>query len=88
MSQRKGQPEIQYPQRRTIRIVYTGLRPGEKLKESLFREDESFKRTVHEKILVAENGLLETAASGPQREWLDRLWMPWPPQQRLGKCRR
>jgi FlaA1/EpsC-like NDP-sugar epimerase len=35
-----------------IEIVYTGLRPGEKLCEELFTEVEKPKRTQHEKIFV------------------------------------
>jgi FlaA1/EpsC-like NDP-sugar epimerase len=36
-----------------IEIVYTGLRPGEKLYEELFHEQESLAGTSHEKILLA-----------------------------------
>ena len=36
-----------------IEIVYTGLRPGEKLYEELFHEQESLTGTGHEKILLA-----------------------------------
>ncbi|MGD8843799.1 MAG: nucleoside-diphosphate sugar epimerase/dehydratase, partial [Gammaproteobacteria bacterium] len=36
-----------------IEIVYTGLRPGEKLYEELFHEKEALQSTVHEKILLA-----------------------------------
>src|SRR5690625_7826224 len=35
---------------RDIEIVYTGLRPGEKLFEELFHENESYIKTRHEKI--------------------------------------
>jgi FlaA1/EpsC-like NDP-sugar epimerase len=38
---------------RDIDIVYTGLRPGEKLFEQLFHELEPYERTSHEKILLA-----------------------------------
>ncbi len=38
-----------------IDIVITGIRPGEKLYEELFVEGESYTRTWHEKIFVAEN---------------------------------
>lgn len=41
---------------RDIEIVYTGLRPGEKLFEELFHEHESYASTGHEKILLARNG--------------------------------
>ncbi len=36
-----------------IDIVYTGLRPGEKLFEELFHEKEALQSTVHDKILLA-----------------------------------
>jgi len=38
-----------------IDIVYTGLRPGEKLFEELFHEKEELQSTVHEKILLARH---------------------------------
>ena len=38
---------------RDIKIVFTGLRPGEKLYEELFTEGEEIKSTLHEKIKVA-----------------------------------
>jgi len=41
---------------RDIDIVYTGLRPGEKLFEELFHADESYANTGHEKIFLARNG--------------------------------
>lgn len=37
-----------------IAIVYTGLRPGEKLHETLFHADERYRPTTHPKILQAE----------------------------------
>lgn len=40
-----------------IEIVYTGLRPGEKLFEELFHAHESYASTGHEKILLARNGV-------------------------------
>ena len=36
-----------------IEIIYTGLRPGEKLFEQLFHELEPYEQTTHEKILLA-----------------------------------
>ncbi|WP_411832044.1 polysaccharide biosynthesis protein [Pseudoxanthomonas mexicana] len=39
---------------RDIAIVYTGLRPGEKLHENLFHADEDYRPTSHSKILQAE----------------------------------
>lgn len=38
-----------------IEIVYTGLRPGEKLYEELITEGEGIVQTVHEKIMVLES---------------------------------
>ena len=43
-----------------IKLVYTGLRPGEKLYEELFYANETRIKTEHEKILLA---------SAPQRDW-------------------
>lgn len=38
---------------RDIEIVYTGLRPGEKLHEELFYENEKLQQTIHNKIMQA-----------------------------------
>ncbi len=38
-----------------VEIVYTGLRPGEKLFEELFHEQEALTATGHEKILLARH---------------------------------
>ncbi|MDI9239770.1 nucleoside-diphosphate sugar epimerase/dehydratase [Lysobacter sp. LF1] len=46
---------------RDIAIVYTGLRPGEKLHETLFHADERYRRTAHPKILQAEPRDVSTA---------------------------
>jgi len=40
---------------RDIEIVFTGLRPGEKLFEELFIPGERYERTRHEKIFIAGN---------------------------------
>lgn len=40
---------------RDIDIVFTGLRPGEKLYEELFVEGEEYERTTHAKIVIARN---------------------------------
>jgi len=37
-----------------IKIIYTGLRPGEKLHEELFYADEKLGKTTHAKILLAD----------------------------------
>lgn len=38
-----------------IEIVYSGVRPGEKLFEELFIPGETYQRTEHDKIFIAEN---------------------------------
>lgn len=40
---------------RDIEIVFTGLRPGEKLYEELITQDEGVVKTEHEKIMVLRN---------------------------------
>ena len=40
---------------RDIDIVFTGLRPGEKLFEEMFAAGEQYERTQHEKIFIAAN---------------------------------
>jgi len=42
-----------------IKIVYTGLRPGEKLFEELLTEGEGIKETYHEKIKVLDSGKMD-----------------------------
>ena len=42
-----------------IKIVYTGLRPGEKLFEELFYENESQDTTEHPKILLARHSAID-----------------------------
>ncbi len=70
---------------RDIDIVFTGMRPGEKLFEELFIPGESYERTAHAKIFLAANassfvpanldeslGILEAAAQRNDREAI--LW--------------
>ncbi|MEP6634603.1 MAG: nucleoside-diphosphate sugar epimerase/dehydratase, partial [Luteimonas sp.] len=54
---------------RDIAIVYTGLRAGEKLHETLFHADERYRPTAHPKILQAEarEVIAERIASASQR---------------------
>lgn len=40
---------------RAIDIVFTGLRPGEKLYEELFIEGEEYQKTNHEKLFIVKN---------------------------------
>jgi len=44
-----------------VRIVYTGLRPGEKLREELFHAEENLRVTSHAKLLLAAQTRLEAA---------------------------
>jgi FlaA1/EpsC-like NDP-sugar epimerase len=44
-----------YEVNKDIDIVFTGLRPGEKLFEELFIEGEEYDKTEHEKLLVVKN---------------------------------
>ncbi|HEY5780966.1 MAG TPA: nucleoside-diphosphate sugar epimerase/dehydratase [Lysobacter sp.] len=54
---------------RDIAIIYTGLRPGEKLHETLFHADERYRPTFHPKILLAEpREVSEAAVHGAMTE--------------------
>ena len=48
-----------------IEIVYSGLRPGEKLFEELVLDDEHFERTSCKKIFVLRNGKFRAAVLSP-----------------------
>jgi FlaA1/EpsC-like NDP-sugar epimerase len=43
---------------RDIEIKFTGIRPGEKLKERLFLDDEDYEPTPHEKVFVSQGHTL------------------------------
>jgi FlaA1/EpsC-like NDP-sugar epimerase len=58
-----------------IRIVFTGLRPGEKLYEELLADDETTTRTPHPKLRIA-------CARGVPDHFLDEL-LPWLMQHRV-----
>ena len=58
------EPELDIP------IVYTGLRPGEKLFEEIKLEGEGIKPTSHEKIRVLDGGEI---SMDKVRRWLDDL---------------
>jgi FlaA1/EpsC-like NDP-sugar epimerase len=55
---------------REIRIIFTGLRPGEKLFEELSLEHEGIKATTHEKIRVFDGGEIPFQQV---QAWLDAL---------------
>jgi len=42
-----------------IFITYTGLRPGEKMREELFHENENVSKTEHEKLFLASSAEIE-----------------------------
>lgn len=50
---------------RDIEIVFTGLRPGEKLFEELFRAGENYRRTRHAKIFVADGDPVTGSPAAP-----------------------
>ena len=58
-----------------IRIVYTGLRPGEKLFEELLADDEHTRPTPHPKLRIAK-------AREVDPDWLDGL-LTWMDQDRI-----
>ncbi|WP_118182389.1 polysaccharide biosynthesis protein [Paraburkholderia phosphatilytica] len=58
-----------------IRIVFTGLRPGEKLYEELLADEETTSRTPHPKLRIAQ-------ARGVPDNLLDEL-LPWLMQHRV-----
>jgi FlaA1/EpsC-like NDP-sugar epimerase len=58
-----------------IRIVYTGLRPGEKLFEELLADDEHTRPTPHPKLRIAKAREIDPG-------WLDGL-MGWLSQDRI-----
>lgn len=47
---------------RDVQIVYSGLRPGEKIHESLYHPDERNRRTAHPKIFQAKSRDVDAAA--------------------------
>ncbi|MFA5670779.1 MAG: polysaccharide biosynthesis protein, partial [Balneolaceae bacterium] len=53
-----------------VRIVYSGLRPGEKLFEELLLEEEGLKETVHEKIFIGKPVEIEYSLLQRQLETL------------------
>lgn len=57
---------------RDIEIVFTGLRPGEKLYEELITQDEGVVKTEHEKIMVLRNNRLWNGYGDQEgcRRWL------------------
>lgn len=48
-----------------VNIIYTGLRPGEKLNEELFHRDERLSVTAHDKLLLAHSREVEWKVVSP-----------------------
>ncbi len=59
-----------------IRVVYTGLRPGEKLYEELLAADENTVRTPHPKLRIARVRQEDGAWLEKLDAWLDRAALP------------
>ncbi|MBU0704773.1 MAG: polysaccharide biosynthesis protein [Chloroflexi bacterium] len=69
---RGGEEELDHA-RDEIEVVFMGVRPGEKLFEELFLEEEKYSQTRHEKIFAAMNGH-QTLDSNPGLDGqVDRL---------------
>jgi FlaA1/EpsC-like NDP-sugar epimerase len=58
---------------RDIEVIFTGLRPGEKLFEEIFAGAEAHERTEHEKIFVCRNGASSAHVPSDLDEVLDDL---------------
>ncbi len=56
-----------------IKIIYTGLRPGEKLYEELLHESEVLKRTTHDKLFLARSRNIDWSWLGNQLAELERV---------------
>ncbi|HEX7557598.1 MAG TPA: nucleoside-diphosphate sugar epimerase/dehydratase [Usitatibacter sp.] len=59
-----------------IRIVYTGLRPGEKLFEELLADDEHTRPTPHPKLRIAKAREVNTGWIDGLLDWLDQDRIP------------
>ncbi len=60
-----------YEVNRDVEIVFSGLRPGEKLSEELYTTGEDVAATEHEKIVVVRNGQQQTVTGSRLSELLD-----------------
>ncbi len=59
-----------------IKVIYTGLRPGEKLFEELLADDEQTRMTSHPKLRIAKAREVEAQFVEHLQEWLDRERTP------------
>jgi FlaA1/EpsC-like NDP-sugar epimerase len=59
-----------------VRIVFTGLRPGEKLYEELLADDETTTRTLHPKLRIARARTVPDDLLGEILPWLTQRRVP------------
>jgi FlaA1/EpsC-like NDP-sugar epimerase len=59
-----------------IKIVFTGLRPGEKLYEELLADSESTRETHHPKLRIARLPVVDAAILAEVLHWLNRNDLP------------
>ena len=64
------------PNDEEIKIVYTGLRPGEKLFEELLAHDEQTRPTPHPKLRIAKAREMDGAFIGSVSSWLMQERIP------------
>jgi FlaA1/EpsC-like NDP-sugar epimerase len=71
-----------------IEIVFTGLRPGEKLHEELHYRGEQWRATSHEKVLKYSNGVGIQGAVLPRIRMMEHSLMNSPAQEMDDAVRR
>jgi FlaA1/EpsC-like NDP-sugar epimerase len=59
-----------------IKVVYTGLRPGEKLFEELLADDEHTRPTPHPKLRIAKAREVDSSFIASITQWLEQDRMP------------
>lgn len=64
------------PSEDEVKIVYTGLRPGEKLFEELLADDEHMRPTPHPKLRIAKARVAEAAFLETIGKWLNQDRVP------------
>ena len=64
------------PSDETIKVVFTGLRPGEKLFEELLTDDEHTRATPHPKLRIAKAREVDPAFLASITAWLNQERAP------------
>lgn len=64
------------PSEEEVKIIYTGLRPGEKLFEELLADDEHTRPTPHPKLRIAKARVAEAAFLETVSKWLNQDRVP------------